>query len=243
MLQDIKLMVAGEYGLVVELGAVISPEVNALVLQLTRLLTDSNCQGILEIVPTYRSVAVYFDPLTLTREDLTKLIHQLLGQLKPMETECALARVVYVPVCYGGVLGPDLEFVAKYIGLSVREVIAAHTVKPYLVYMLGFTPGFPYLGGLPEQLVVPRQETPRNQVPAGSVGIGGNQTGFYPIESPGEWWLIGRTPLKAFDPKRSNPFLVAAGDYVQFVDIGIDEYFTIRREVAAGLYTLQVGHL
>ncbi|SMC52525.1 5-oxoprolinase subunit PxpB [Sporomusa malonica] len=243
MLQDIKLMIAGEYGLVVELGAVISPEVNALVLQLTRLLTDNNRQGILEIVPTYRSVAVYFDPLTLTREELTKLIRQFLGQLKPMETECVPARVVYVPVCYGGVLGPDLEFVAKYIGLPVREVIAAHTAKPYLVYMLGFTPGFPYLGGLPEQLVVPRQETPRNQVPAGSVGIGGNQTGFYPIESPGEWWLIGRTPLKAFDPNRSNPFLVAAGDYVQFVDIGIDEYFTIRREVAAGLYTLQVGHL
>ncbi|MDF2569522.1 MAG: kipI 2, partial [Sporomusa sp.] len=230
-------------GLVVELGVDISPAVNKLVLQLTRLITDSNWRGVLEIVPTYRSVTVYFDPLHLTREVLTGLIRQRLGELNPMETEYVPSRVVYIPVCYGGVLGPDLEFVAKHIGLPAQEVIAAHTAKPYLVYMLGFTPGFPYLGGLPEKLVIPRQETPRKKVPAGSVGIGGNQTGFYPIESPGEWWLIGRTPLKAFVPHRSDPFLVAAGDYIQFFDIGIDEYFTIRREVAAGIYTLQVGHI
>ncbi|HWR45613.1 5-oxoprolinase subunit PxpB [Sporomusa sp.] len=238
--QDIKLQMAGEYGLVIELGAVISPDINALVLQLTRLLLENNRCGILEVVPTYRSVTVYFDPLLLSREALTELIQKLLGQLQPQEIGCLPSRVVYIPVCYGGVLGPDLDFVAKYTGLSAREVVTAHTAKPYLVYMLGFTPGFPYLGGLPEKLVVPRQETPRNKVPAGSVGIGGNQTGFYPIESTGEWWLIGRTPLKAFDPQRSNPFLVAAGDYVQFVDIGIDDYFTIRRDVTAGVYRLEV---
>ncbi|QDR82347.1 5-oxoprolinase subunit PxpB [Sporomusa termitida] len=237
--EAVKLQLAGEYGLVVEFGTVISPAINALVLQLTSLLLDLNQGGIREVVPTYRSVSIYFDPLILSRQDLTELVETLLARLNPVTMLSLPARIVNVPVCYGGVLGPDLDFVARYTGLSVREVITAHTGQPYLVYMLGFTPGFPYLGGLPAQLEVPRQETPRNKVPAGSVGIGGNQTGFYPIESTGEWWLIGRTPLKAFAPQRSKPFLVAAGDYVQFTSIGIDDYFAIRRAVAAGVYQLE----
>lgn len=235
----VKLQMAGEYGLVVEFGTVISPAINALVLQLTRLLLALDQAGIREVVPTYRSVSIYFDPLLLSRPVLTGLVENLLARLNPVVMANSPARIVNVPVCYGGVLGPDLDFVARYTGLSVREVITAHTAQPYLVYMLGFTPGFPYLGGLPAELEVPRQETPRNKVPAGSVGIGGNQTGFYPIESPGEWWLIGRTPLKAFAPQRPDPFLVAAGDYVQFTSIGIDDYFTIRRDVAAGVYQLE----
>jgi inhibitor of KinA len=238
-LPEIILQQAGEFGLVVELGTVISPEINALVQQLTRLLTAQNRPGILEVVPTYRSVAVYFDPLVVTRQDLAASIRTLYTGIKPLKLAELPARVVYVPVCYGGVLGPDLEFVARYTGLSAGEVIVLHTNRPYLVYMLGFTPGFPYLGGLPEKLIVPRQETPRSKVPAGSVGIGGNQTGLYPVERPGGWGLIGRTPLRAFDPQRSNPFLVTAGDYIQFVEIDIDEYFKIRREVAAGNYCLQ----
>ncbi len=242
-LHDVKLLVAGENGLVVEFGSIISPEINVFVQQFTRLLTASTIHGIVEIVPTYRSVTVYFDPLIITRQDLSQFIRKTLNDIKPKELECLSSTLVYVPVCYGGVLGPDLEYVARYTGLSTREVITIHTSKPYLVYMLGFTPGFPYLGGLPEKIMVPRQEQPRAKVPAGSVGIGGNQTGFYPIESQGEWWLIGRTPLKAFNPKNSNPFLVAAGDYVQFQEIGMDEYFKIRREVAAGTYIPQVSHM
>ena len=241
-LGDIKLLVAGECGLVVEFGNVISLKINALVQQFTRLLTAVEIQGIVEVVPTYRSVTIYFDPLTISRQRLTQYVKEFLSELKPQEKETLSTGIVYVPVCYGGVLGPDLEYVAKYTGLSTQEVIKIHTSKPYLVYMLGFTPGFPYLGGLPEQLMVPRQEKPRSRVPEGSVGIGGNQTGFYPSESPGEWWLIGRTPLKAFNPKWSNPFLVTAGDYVQFVDIRMDAYFKIRREVAAGTYKLQVSN-
>lgn len=241
-LADVKLLVAGEHGLVVEFGSVISPGINLLVQQFTRLIIADTIPGIVEVVPTYRSVTVYFDPLIITQQNLSRFVKKILSDIKPRELETLSSVIVHVPVCYGGVLGPDLEYVARYAGLSLREVIKVHTSKPYLVYMLGFTPGFPYLGGLQEQLVVPRQEKPRINVPAGSVGIGGNQTGFYPSESPGEWWLIGRTPLKAFDPQQSNPFLVAAGDYVQFVAIELDEYFKIRREVAAGIYKPQVSH-
>lgn len=235
-LQDVKLLVAGENGLVVEFGSIVSPEINVLVQQTTRLLAAGTTDGIVEIVPTYRSVNIYFDPLVITRQDLSRYIMQTLRDIRPQQLECLSSRLVDVPVCYGGVLGPDLEYVARYTGLSAREVITIHTSRPYLVYMLGFTPGFPYLGGLSEKLMMPRQEQPRPKVPAGSVGIAGNQTGFYPIESQGEWSLIGRTPLRAFNPDNSNPFLVAAGDYVQFQEIGMDEYFKIRRAVAAGTY-------
>ncbi|VBB09801.1 allophanate hydrolase subunit 1 [Lucifera butyrica] len=235
-LKDVKMLMAGECGLVVEFGAVISPAVNGIVQQLNRLLAARPIEGILEIVPTYRAVTLYFDPLQVSRTELIRLVRQRLDEVRPQAGEGIPARIIHVPVYYGGVLGPDLDFVARYTGLAAREVVALHTSRPYLVYMLGFTPGFPYLGGLPAELVVPRQEKPRAKVPAGSVGIGGSQTGLYPVESPGEWWLIGRTPLKVFDPDRVQPFLVAAGDYLHFEDIPVEEYFAIRRQVADGAY-------
>ena len=234
--EQVRMLVAGEHGLVVEFGNDISPEINGLVLQLTRVLKADPVAGVIEVVPTYRSLTVYFDPLLIAREALSGRVKEMLREIKPQNNQTSPARVVRVPVCYGGVLGPDLEFVARYANLSPREVVALHTGKPYLVYMLGFTPGFPYLGGMPEQIAVPRQEKPRARVPAGSVGIGGKQTGIYPIESPGEWWLIGRTPVKAFDPHRPDPFLVSAGDYLYFYEIGIEEYFDIRGQVSAGRY-------
>ena len=239
----VQLLVAGECGLVVEFGAIISPKINVLVQQLVHLLHAKNIKGIRELVPTYRSVAVYFNPLVITRQELSQLIIEMIKGLHQLDREYLGSKVVHIPVCYGGVLGPDLEFVARTIGLSAQEVIEIHTSKPYLVYMLGFTPGFPYLGGLPDQIAVPRQEKLRINIPAGSVGIGGNQTGFYPTESQGEWWLIGRTPIKAFNPKDSNPFLVSAGDYLHFVDVGIDEYFSIRQEVENGRYKPKVSQL
>lgn len=233
---DIQLYIAGERGLVVEFGSTISPRINELVKQFTGVIEASEIPGIVEVVPTYRSVTIYFDPLVISRQQLSQVVKKIFSDLKPRTEEVLRSVIVRVPVCYGGVLGPDLAYVAKYTGLSAQDVIKKHTAKPYLVYMLGFTPGFPYLGGLQEELVVPRQKNPRRAVPEGSVGIGGNQTGFYPSESPGEWWLIGRTPLRTFNPKSSTPFLVAVGDYVQFVPIELDEYFYIRREVAADTY-------
>jgi inhibitor of KinA len=239
----IRLLVAGEHGLVIEFGDVISPEINAQVQQLTRLLHLKNINGILEVMPTYRSVTVYFDPLVITRQTLSYLIQDILCEVQQQDVGGLSPRVVNVPVCYGGVLGPDLEYVARFTGLSPQKVIAFHTSKPYLIYMLGFIPGFPYLGGMPSQIAVPRQEKPRDRIPGGSVGIGGNQTGFYPIESSGEWWLIGRTPIKAFNFKRDDSFLFAAGDYLLFEEISIDVYFEIRRAVEAGTYIPRVSYL
>jgi inhibitor of KinA len=240
---EFKMLVAGEHGLVIEFGTVISPEINVLVQQMSRLLQIKKIKGIIEIVPTYRSVTVYFDPLIITRQDLSQFIIEIFSEIRQQDVESLSPKIVHVPVCYGGVLGPDIELVARYTGLSAQKMITIHTSKPYLVYMLGFIPGFPYLGGLPSQLAVPRQVKPRTKIPAGSVGIGGSQTGFYPIESSGEWWLIGRTPIKAFNPKSSNPFLFSPGDYLHFVEISIDEYFTVRREVEADKYVPRVSYI
>lgn len=234
--KNIRLTAAGEMGLVVEFGQEISPKINASVHQFSQVLRESMPHGILELVPTYCAVTIYFDPVILSRERLTKLICTRVKEMDFFEKREMKGTVVYIPVCYGGVLGPDIEYVAKYTGLSVKEIICQHTEKPYQVYMLGFTPGFPYLGGVQESLFVPRQKKPRLRVPIGSVGIGGGQTGFYPSESPGEWWLIGRTPVKAFDPAIQNPFLLTAGDFVQFFSVDMDMYFSIRREVLAHTY-------
>lgn len=240
-LDDVKLLAAGEGGLVIEFGAIISPAINVCIQAFMRMVSGSKVNGIIEAVPSYCSVVIYFDPFKITRASLTKLIEVILADLQLTKLGNLVRRVVHIPVCYGGVLGPDLDYVAKYTGLMVEQVIKLHTRQPYLVYMLGFTPGFPYLGGLSDLLIVPRQEKPRSRVPVGSVGIGGNQTGFYPIESPGEWWLIGRTPLKAFDPTRSEPFLLAPGDYVQFEAISLEQYFSIRQAVTQGIYQLEVS--
>jgi inhibitor of KinA len=242
-MNTVRMLVAGEHGLVIEFGAVISPEINVRVQQLTRLLHLKNRHGILEVMPTYRSVTIYFDPLVITRQELSSFIQSILCEIQQEDVGDLSPRVVHVPVCYGGVLGPDLEYVARFANLSTQEVIAFHTAKPYLIYMLGFIPGFPYLGGMPSQIAVPRQEKPRDRIPGGSVAIGGNQTGFYPIESSGEWWLIGRTPIKAFNPKGVQPFLFAAGDYLLFEEISIDAYFEIRKVVEAGTYMPKVSYL
>ena len=236
ILQELHLFGAGETGLVAEFGQQISPRINAAVHRFSRLLRADLPCGVTEIVPTYCAVTIYFDPLCLSRQELEQKVRALTLAMDTPEAVRETARIIDIPVCYGGVLGPDMEYVMKYTGLPAAEIIRLHTEKPYLVYTLGFTPGFPYLGGLQEELFVPRQEKPRLRVPAGSVGIGGGQTGFYPSESPGEWWLIGRTPVKAFDPEENNPFLLTAGDFVRFFAVDMDTYFSIRREVAAHSY-------
>jgi inhibitor of KinA len=151
--------------------------------------------------------------------------------------------VVSIPVCYGGAFGPDLDFVAGHNKLSVQEVIDIHTSRPYQVYMLGFTPGFPYLGGMSERIAAPRLAQPRVAIPAGSVGIAGSQTGIYPIESPGGWQLIGRTPLRLFDPGSATPFLFAAGNYLRFTAIDADAFLEIRQQVESGSYAPVTGSI
>lgn len=243
-INSVRMLVAGEHGLVIEFGNQISPEINERVQRFAKLLHLEQIPGIIEVIPTYRSVTTYFDPLVITRQELAKSVIQLLGRIENKCIEELLPpRVVHVPVCYGGVLGPDLEFVARYTGMSPQEVISLHTSKPFLIYMLGFIPGFPYLGGMPSEIAVPRQERPRERIPGGSVAIGGNQTGFYPIESAGEWWLIGRTPIKAFHLTSDKPFLFSVGDYLHFREISIERYFAIRRSVEDGTYVPEISYL
>ncbi|MCX7780893.1 MAG: 5-oxoprolinase subunit PxpB [Negativicutes bacterium] len=244
-MDSIRLLNAGEQGLVVEFGREINAELNKKVHRLARKLAAQTIAGITEVVPTYRSLLVYFDPLKISRACLADRIEQLLAAQEaqlPEQGE-AIGNLVRIPVCYGGEFGPDLEFVAQHNGLTVEEVIRIHTATPYQVYMLGFTPGFPYLGGMSEKIAAPRLEKPRLKIPAGSVGIAGSQTGFYPIESPGGWRLIGRTPIKAFHPESPNPFMFAAGDFLQFTSVAADEFYAIQRRVDNGTYIPEITSL
>ena len=217
-----RFLLAGDTALVVELGDEISEEVNRKVHTLASTLEKLSPPGLGEIVPTYRSLLVYYDPLRLSYIKVKEIILDALRRCE--EAPPPESRTVEIPVAYGGEFGPDIEFVAEYNGLSVEEVIERHSGTIYTVYMLGFVPGYTYLGRLPKRLVTPRLPTPRTLVPAGSVGIAGEQTGIYPIDIPGGWRIIGRTPLKLFDPHREPPVHLKPGDKVRFVAITEEEF-------------------
>jgi len=212
---------AGDSALVVEFGDEISLGVNRKVHAVADALGKASLPGLAEAVPTYRSLLIHYDPLRLSCDEVKAFVSAVLQTCE--EKPPLRPRVVEIPVAYGGGFGPDIEFVAEYNGLAVEEVIRLHSGTAYIVYMMGFAPGFTYLGGMPEAIATPRLETPRTLVPAGSVGIAGEQTGIYPIATPGGWRLIGRTPLKLFDPERDPPTLVQAGDAVRFVPIAAEE--------------------
>lgn len=231
---------AGEGGIVVELGDAIDAALNARVHQLAGEVRARLGDRIIEVVPTYRSLLVRHDPLRVPRRVLVRELEEMVAGLPADAAATAAARTVHVPACYGGELGPDLAFVAQHAGLEPREVVAIHSGATYQVFMLGFTPGFPYLGGMPSRIATPRLETPRQRVEAGCVGIGGVQTGIYPVASPGGWRLIGRTPLRLFDPGAGSPFLLAPGDHLRFVPITRAEYDDVRARVAAGTYRPRV---
>jgi inhibitor of KinA len=234
MLPPPRLLPSGDSALVVEYGDGIDLRINARVRLLHRALAARSHAGVLETVPTYRSLMVHYDPMVLSREALEALILATAGRLPDQIQEAV--RTVEIPVAYGGGAGPDLEAVAELNGLSPGAVIDLHSSGNYVVFMLGFMPGFPYLGGLPARLATPRLATPRTVVPAGSVGIAGAQTGIYPSESPGGWRLIGRTPVRLFDPRNSPPALLEAGDRIRFVPVSGPESDAIARAVAADAY-------
>lgn len=234
-----RVLDAGDSCLVAEFGTTVDRALNAKVQALKNALAKSGLKGIVELVPTYRSLAVYYDPCLLGRESLKGRIESLCENLGEAGSE--VGRVVTIPVCYGGDYGPDLENVCTHTGLPKEEVIARHTGRDTYCFMLGFTPGFAYLGGMDESLATPRLENPRTVIPAGSVGIAGKQTGIYPIDSPGGWQLIGRTPLAVFDPLRNPPTLVEAGDWVRFEAVSEAEYEKIRLAAKAGNYTVKIA--
>jgi len=215
----------GDCALVVELAEKIGDDALARVQALVRSLEQDPPHGAVEIVPSFTTVAVFFDPAKI--ESLDKLRNELVARIPkrtPREDKAAV-REVAIPVCYGGEFGPDLAEVAAHTGLGEAEIIALHHGAVYRVHAVGFAPGFPYLAGLPEKLRTPRRDTPRTGVPAGSVGIGGAQTGIYPIATPGGWQLIGRTPRRLFQPAdEAGPALLRIGDRVRFQPISPEEF-------------------
>ena len=228
---------AGDLALVVELGDAISPEINRKVRSLTDALEEGSIPGVFDFLPTYRSVLVYYDPLKVTSGKVQEGIERLLESAEATDT--GMRHIVHIPTLYGGDMGPDIAFVAEHNGIDEAEVVRIHSGSDYLVYMMGFSPGFAYLGGLDERLATPRLQSPRTEIPAGAVGIAETQTGVYPMASPGGWQLIGRTPLKLFDPGRERPVLLSAGDYVRFVPIESQEaYDGILLRVETGEYAV-----
>ncbi len=212
----------GDSALLISFGEVIDEEVNDRVHALARAIEKAKFEWLVEVVLAYSSLAVIYNAMLVDFEGVKKAIQELEFSAKRSE-----GKTVEIPVVYGGEYGPDLEFVARHTGLSVDEVIEIHSKPVYRVYFLGFLPGFAYLGGMDERIATPRLEKPRLKVPAGSVGIAGKQTGIYPLESPGGWRLIGRTPLRLFNPKQEPPTLLQPGDRVKFVPIKEDEFMEL----------------
>ncbi len=220
-----RLRAVGDRGLLAEYGDAIDPEINRKVRTVALALEMEKQDGIEDVIPSYRSLLIVYDPMRTDLDALKAVIESLESRLDKLEIPAP--HTVEIPVLYGGDVGPDIEFVARFHGLSEAEVVRIHSEAVYEIYMMGFTPGFAYLGGLAERLHTPRLDTPRPLVRAGSVGIANNQTGIYPVDSPGGWRLIGRTPLKPFDPARKAPFLYRAGDLIKFTPISKSEYVRI----------------
>lgn len=220
---ETKYLLAGDKAIVVEFGDIIDEDINRKVINLMKNIESSSLiNSIYEMIPTYRSLMIIYNPLKITFNDLINSVKNIECNLKVLDKR--EKNIIKIPVLYGNDYGPDIDTVAKHNRLSIEEVIRLHSEAEYLVYMLGFTPGFTYLGGMNNKLETPRLNNPRVKIPEGSVGIAGKQTGVYPIESPGGWQLIGRTPIKLYNPKRENPILLKAGDYVKFTPITKDEF-------------------
>ncbi|PRR78259.1 Kinase A inhibitor [Clostridium liquoris] len=238
MYNEPKYLLAGDKAITVEFGDEIKEEINKLVRSMSYAINNKNIKGIIEIIPTYRSISIQYNPLEITIGDLIERLKEIYANIDSIQLPPA--KVIEIPTVYGGEYGPDIEFVSQYNNISTDEVIKFHTSVDYLIYMLGFTPGFTYLGGLPREIETPRLKTPRTKIPAGSTGIAGKQTGIYPIESPGGWQLIGRTPLKLYDPKRNPPIILNAGDYLRFISIGEKEYKEILKLVEENKYEIKI---
>jgi len=229
----VRFLSAGDRALVVEFGDRVDRALSDDVLRLDASLRSTGLAGVVETVPTFRSLMVHYDPLVTSRAELEQAIAALLDRRSGLCRDATLWRV---PVCYEGEFAPDLAEVARLTELTPREVVGLHSAVRYHVYMLGFLPGFPYLGDLPPQLALPRRADPRVRVPAGSVSIATTLTAIYPYESPGGWHLIGATPIRLFDPERPRPALLAPGDIVRFEPIDPASFVSIKKAADSGDY-------
>ena len=237
-MKNYQILIEGDSSVLIVFGDRISPETNQRITSTVQLIREQRIEGIVDMIPAFVSLLINYNPLVISYDALKKRLEKILQvETKASET---VKRVFEIPVCYGGEYGPDLKNIADHAGLSEEEVISIHTSCDYLIYMLGFLPGFCYLGGLDERIHTPRLDTPRLKIPAGSVGIGGSQTGIYPMDSPGGWQLMGKTPVKTYDPQRETPILVQAGEYIRFVRIDEDEFRRISDLVEKNEYRVTI---
>lgn len=234
---NINFQPLGDSGVRIQFYEQVSPELNRTIRSFCRELKKKKIKGIIEYVPAYNSVAIYYSPEQHTYHGICEKLSFILHGDIQEETE--ERSIVFIPTLYGGEAGPDLKNVARYNQITKQEVIDIHASTDYLIYMLGFLPGFPYMGGLSESITTPRLENPRAEVPKGSVAIAGEQTVIYSLKSPGGANLIGRTPVKLFDLSREEAFLFQSGDMVQFVPVSESEYKSIENEVENHTYKVK----
>ncbi|MGN5455108.1 MAG: 5-oxoprolinase subunit PxpB [Candidatus Kurthia intestinigallinarum] len=227
--QAIEWMPFGEMAIRMQFGTSVSDVTQRQITQAMAQIDAQNIPYIQEMIPAYTTLTVLYDAIYLLTQGIKNPAQAVIETLTACvsvdtATSAATTKIIDIPVCYGGEYGPDLEEVASYHQLSVKEVIKRHSTPHYLIYMLGFAPGFPYLGGLDETIATPRKKSPRLKIEAGSVGIAGSQTGIYPIETPGGWQIIGRTPLALFQPEKMPPTLLEAGAMIRFVPISAADF-------------------
>jgi inhibitor of KinA len=229
---DYSLHPLGDNGVIIELGSEINEDNHKKVKAISAYLNEHFPKGFIEFIPAYTTVTIFYDPLYfadfkkthfLPFEQVCRELREILMNIQIHKT--SPSKTIEIPVHYGGSFGPDLDYVACYNHLTMDEVVRIHSSCDYLVYMIGFAPGFPYLGGMSGKIAAPRRSSPRFKIPAGSVGIAGNQTGVYPIETPGGWQLIGRTPLTLFNPGMIPPSILSAGDKIRFKPITDQEFY------------------
>lgn len=227
---DYCLYPLGENAVIIEFGNDSSLDIQQKVQAISSYLEEHPFKWMIEYVPAFSTVTIFYDPFIIMNNTKTEIpydfvCYQLRHLLKTLTIGKQIeTRLVEIPVCYGGEFGPDIETVARINGLTTEEVIQIHSSAEYTVYMIGFAPGFPYLGGMSEKIAAPRLQSPRLKIPERTVGIAGKQTGIYPFETPGGWQLIGRTPLKLFQPNDEWPSLLKAGDKIRFKPISYEEY-------------------
>ena len=237
-MENVKILTEGDSSLLIVFGEEISPLINAKISSAVRLMKQQQIEGIVDIIPSFAALLINYNPQVVSYGALRSRMEAILSM--DLDTQDVVKKVYEIPVCYGGEFGPDIQNIADHAGISVEEVIEIHSSCDYLIYMLGFLPGFCYLGGLDERIHTPRLANPRLNIPAGSVGIGGSQTGIYPMDSPGGWQLMGLTPVRTYDPDREVPILVNAGEYIRFVPITQTQFREIKDEVDRGTYQVTI---